>query len=100
MSKVDKVDVTVKYTKHNYKTNEREFSHEIVREWQKNNYFCPYCGKQEVWNEAGPGDCDIGSEFICLACEKTCYLDNGCEGIADEQDRQRADQIKGAINAR
>ncbi len=46
-------------------------------------YWCPYCGKQDMWQEANDtGDYYMGVETWCLGCnEKTYNLDeqNQCE---------------------
>jgi predicted RNA-binding Zn-ribbon protein involved in translation (DUF1610 family) len=50
-------------------------SHHYIAEYEKSKYFCPNCGKQEVWEEQGEGDYYAGSSYICTSCSYTSYLD-------------------------
>lgn len=50
-------------------------SHHYVSEWEKTELFCPKCGKQEVWNEHGPGDFYDGTEYMCAVCGTSASLD-------------------------
>ncbi len=85
--------ITVKY--YTRATGERVFSHKYDENWGKTDYYCPYCGKQEVFEEAGAGDYYLGTQALCIACEKTSYLENGGrQASSDSADRQRVDQIR------
>lgn len=63
----------------------------------KTDLFCPYCGKQEVWDEEDEGDYYVGTEKICIACEGSFYMKDGTGG--DGRDEQVISQIKKAITA-
>jgi hypothetical protein len=34
------------------------------------DYYCPYCGKQDVWQEVGGDDYYTGTTNRCFACEE------------------------------
>jgi len=52
-------------------------NHHYEGEWDKvDDTFCPSCGKQEIWNESGPGDYYVGSTYLCTACGSEHYLDH------------------------
>jgi transposase-like protein len=60
--------------------------------WEKDESFCPVCGKQSVWVESGPGDCDVGPSYLCLECGSTFALPY-CQK-AGELDQKRIEAIK------
>lgn len=36
--------------------------------WIKEDYYCPNCGKQEVWMEENSGDYYVGETYLCINC--------------------------------
>ena len=61
-------------------------------------FYCPNCGKQEVWYQDGPGDHYVGEQHICSACE-ACFTIQGPYPIdsaigESEADRQRLAAIQ------
>lgn len=38
------------------------------------NYYCPNCGKKEVWTDNGVGDYYEGPTFLCISCENAFTL--------------------------
>jgi len=38
------------------------------------NYYCPNCGKKEVWTDNGPGDYYEGPTFLCTNCQNAFTL--------------------------
>lgn len=42
------------------------FDKELV--YKKSNYYCPLCGKQEVWEDQGEGDFYEGVDYACTNC--------------------------------
>ena len=56
--------------------NEYPNSHHYIEEYAKTQYYCPNCGKQEVWNEVGEGDYYLGSDYVCTECNFLLHLDS------------------------
>lgn len=56
--------------------NEYPGSHHYWDEFVKGDYFCPFCGKQEVWESQDSGDYYVGSEQICATCGARLHLDH------------------------
>jgi hypothetical protein len=54
-----------------------KLGHTYKETWEYEDYFCPGCGKQTVYQETGLGDYYMGSMCICLSCEHTFYLPCG-----------------------
>lgn len=72
---------------------ERVWSHKYTETWAVSDFYCPTCGKKEVWTEEGPADYDAGSKSVCAACGATHYLDRS--GPSDsEQDKQRLERLR------
>jgi hypothetical protein len=47
---------------------EFEGSHHYFMDWVKTVYYCPNCGKREVWEESGAGDFYESRELCCTEC--------------------------------
>jgi len=47
--------------------------------WEKTDYFCPACGKQEVWREDGEGDYYVREDYVCISCGVEFNLPTGAE---------------------
>lgn len=77
-----------------FKGDGRELSHVYSEIWKKTDYFCPGCGKREVWHAAGGGDYYVGEQHICIACAHEFYLPNGVNTCSGEQDAQRLAALK------
>jgi predicted RNA-binding Zn-ribbon protein involved in translation (DUF1610 family) len=54
-----------------YKTHTMEYELEY-----QHGYYCPYCGKQNLWREKGSGDYYQGSAYYCLDCYSMHHLDS------------------------
>lgn len=63
--------------------NEYPGSHHYITEYDKSEFYCPLCGKQEVWEEKGQGDYYCGSDYVCISCGSKSYLD-GCRVAPNE----------------
>ena len=58
-------------------------NHHYIEEYNRSDYFCPKCGRTELWKEEGSGDCSLGSGYLCLKCKLHFYLvDN--HGLSDK----------------
>lgn len=77
--------IVVKYYNALQKT---EVSHTSRETWEKEDDFCPSCGKQEVWFCAGNEDYYAGIPHLCLHC-KAAYSMNGVCTASYDQDMQR-----------
>lgn len=86
-----KIDV-IYYIKPHGKS--KEFSHKYSERWSLTEYFCPQCGKKDVWIRGDGGDCELGEKHICTECEHTFYLPDGVSKASDEQDVQRLHYLK------
>lgn len=49
--------------------------HHYVYSMGKTDLFCPLCGNKEVWVYMGEGDYYQGSEYLCVSCSSSHYLD-------------------------
>jgi predicted RNA-binding Zn-ribbon protein involved in translation (DUF1610 family) len=68
--------------------------HHYIREFKKCNYYCPVCGKQEVWNRQDGGDYYMGESYYCTNCGATSYLDNTS---VEEQNDDIIEQLKTGV---
>ncbi len=55
-------------------------NHHYWDTYEKETWFCPNCGKQELWTSTDAGDYYYGSMSICTACGHGCYL---CAGTTE-----------------
>jgi hypothetical protein len=62
--------------------------------WFKTDYFCPICGKKEVWSEAGPGDYYAGPRILCVECGGSMEHPQGASVHQTDTDKDRIKQIK------
>jgi len=51
-------------------------SHHYEKEYKKSDLYCPFCGKQEVWEDQGCGDYYHGVDYNCSSCNSSHSLDN------------------------
>ena len=70
-----------------------ECSHPYTEVWEKEELYCPKCGKKSVWAECSEGDYYVGNQYICLDCESSFFLPNGIM-YPGPNDQQRIDQLK------
>ena len=42
--------------------------HSYPEDWSAGELFCPQCGMKTVWEEQGPGDYYVGSDYLCESC--------------------------------
>lgn len=40
-----------------------------TKTYELTKYYCPSCGKKEVWTDNGAGDYYEGTTFLCTSCE-------------------------------
>ena len=81
----------------NYFNRNGSLSHSYEEGWEKTDYFCPCCAKQEVWNEQSGGDFYVGEQHLCAACGATFHLPSGAYPRADnKQDEQRLAALRDA----
>jgi predicted RNA-binding Zn-ribbon protein involved in translation (DUF1610 family) len=73
-------------------------SHSLNFEYSRCEWYCPNCGKQEVWEEAGPGDFYEREDYVCLGCEIHFTLPRTDDITIDEKDpfRQILEALRGA----
>ena len=72
-----------------------EAGHSYDETWEATDYYCPACGKQEVWHETSGEDYYVGETHLCLSCEAHFYLPNGASPCSKNwQDDQRVDHIR------
>jgi hypothetical protein len=70
-------------------------THGYDESWEKAPWFCPHCGKQDVFSALGDGDYYVGVQLLCLSCNHGFYLpDNTFDESRDEQGKQRLAQLK------
>lgn len=72
---------------------EFENSHHYFVEFVKTDYFCPMCGKTEVWRNSDGGDYYEGSMHLCASCDAISYLDS-CSSEIDIPYKRLINQIK------
>lgn len=53
--------------------NEYENSHHYIETYCKCDYFCPLCGRQQVWEGDSP-DYYQGVNYYCTECESSFTL--------------------------
>jgi len=49
-------------------------THKDIEEVSPTKLFCPYCGKQDVWQEDRLGDFDVGPQIYCRTCLRTGHV--------------------------
>lgn len=64
--------------------------------FEKQDLFCPSCGKQELWRECGEGDYYKGADYLCLGCESLHHLDSSNNDLG-YSDKKTLDAIKEKI---
>lgn len=52
-------------------------SHHYWENYEKTDWFCPHCGKQEMWDSTGSGDYYTGTTSYCTACNFSSQLLGG-----------------------
>lgn len=55
--------------------------HSYPERWKRDTYYCPNCGKQNVWSEQGEGDYYYGPSSLCVDCGFSFCLN--CEGMPE-----------------
>ena len=83
-----RVTVSVKY----------EAGHSYLEDWVKTEYYCPHCGKQEVWDEDSGGDHYVGTRLTCVSCAAGFRMPESADAT-DWQTQQRIEAIKGTVMA-
>lgn len=77
--------------------NEYPGSHHYWDEYEKTEYFCAKCGKQEVWESTGPGDYYVGNEALCTACGHGCHYMNGPSPAKDANELGILEQLRSGV---
>jgi hypothetical protein len=80
---MNKIRVDVKY----------ELGHTITTYYERSDWFCPNCGKQNVWEEQGPGDYYVGVNHVCIEC-KTYFLMPSIDSDPDYTEKQVIETIR------
>lgn len=70
------------------------YKREVVLE--KQDLFCPSCGKKELYREDGEGDYYLGSQYFCHSCYTIHHLD-GCYCYVDAEDKKTFEQIESIL---
>ena len=77
--------------------NDGGYSHEYTENWDKAEWFCPACGRREVYEEQGGGDYYVGTRFLCEKCGAKFYLPDPPEPCPkNDQHQQRLAAIRSA----
>lgn len=69
-------------------------SHHYWEDYEKTGYFCPSCGKKDVWEQCGSDDYYVGSAYVCVNCSTSHYLDNSSDLRKDEHYVKIIEQLK------
>lgn len=77
----------------------KQFSNQYTEQWEKTDFYCPRCGKQEVWFINDGGDYYVGEQHICTACKATFHLPSGVGDATGEQDEQRLKHLTSNPNS-
>ena len=72
-------------------------THHYYRKYYKTEWYCPNCGKQEVWDESGEGDFYAGTTSYCTECGFQCNLLGGPSKITEKSYLNIVDQIRSGI---
>lgn len=72
-------------------------NHYYMEEYEKCGYFCPNCGKEEVWEDKGSGDYYMGVDYICVACGKAFYLPSGTWSLREANEIAKLVQLRSGI---
>lgn len=75
--------------------NEYGNSHHYMESYSEVDFYCPECGKREVWMNDGSGDYYVGEDYICMACESIFYLPSIRK--ADAHEKKKIEQIKTGV---
>lgn len=70
-----------------------ELGHSYEETWDKSEYFCPHCGKNEVWEQQGDGDYYQGVTYLCISCGGIFHLPQRPRP-ENWQDQQRIAELK------
>lgn len=73
-------------------------SHHYDKTFEKSDYFCPRCGKKELWICQDGGDYYVGETYYCLACDGQSYLD-GVGPVRDKAYLRLIDQIRKGVKS-
>lgn len=74
--------------------NEYPGSHHYLQTYEKTDLYCAKCGKQEVWDQLGPGDYYVGNESYCLACGFGCFYLGGPKEVKDQNELGIIEQLR------
>jgi hypothetical protein len=66
--------------------------HSYPENWVRGELFCPQCGIKGVWEEQGPGDWYVGSDYLCQACGSVFTIQG--HNKADYTDEQVLAEIR------
>ncbi len=74
-------------------------THHYFSNYDKSEFFCPNCGKKEVWEEQGAGDYYVGVNFTCISCKHEFNLPffRLLKNDNDEMELKIIEQIKSGI---
>jgi hypothetical protein len=74
--------------------NEYKGSHHYYENYERDDSFCPSCGRKGgVW-VATSGDYYVGGTWLCILCDSKWYCPIGILRIADENLIKQAQQLK------
>lgn len=71
-------------------------NHHYQDEWTKDEFFCPKCGKQELWREGGSGDYYLGPSYYCVACETEHYLHHARD-LKEPYEKKIIEQLRSGV---
>lgn len=60
--------------------------HSYLHTYAPTDYFCPHCGRRDVWEECSDGDYYQGPDILCLYCGGGFCLPNGDGKPAPDDD--------------
>lgn len=53
--------------------SEKKITDDAGNVWTKTDLFCVYCGKQELWEDAGHYDSEVGRSMTCIGCDSNFF---------------------------
>ncbi|MEF1335466.1 hypothetical protein REH81_01555, partial [Vibrio rotiferianus] len=59
-----------------------------TEKWEQTEYFCPKCGKRNVWESFDPDDGELGSQYMCAekGCGATFHMPTGVFYAHEDED--------------
>lgn len=72
-------------------------SHHYWDDYEKTDWFCAHCGKQEVWESTLEGDYYVGCDSLCTACGWECNYLGGPSKIKEPNVLMQVEQLRSGV---